>query len=112
MQNTQATMCERFGADFHPSEPDLKLGVALGTLGQRPINGLRHPAKGDTSGWYVWAGGEPSAAADFFQPVHISHLDGILPTIVPYLGRPAGWRFQVAPGHEDVWFDADLLNVS
>ena len=110
MDPSQAAVCERFGADCHPSQPDLKLGVALATLGQRPINGLRHSPEGDSTGWYVWGGDEPSSADDFFLPVHIHHLNEILPSIIPYLGLPAGWRFQVAPGHEDVWFDATLLN--
>jgi hypothetical protein len=55
-------------------------------------------------------GQELSSAADFFQPVHVAHLNEILPAIIPYLGLPAGWRFQVAPGHEDVWFDRALLD--
>jgi hypothetical protein len=112
MDDTQAGICERFGVEFNPSELHLKLGVALATLGQQPINGLRHPPKEDTTGWYVWAGADLSPADDFFQPVHADHLDKILPTIIPYLGLPAGWRFQVAPDHEDVWFDEALLKES
>jgi hypothetical protein len=84
----------------------------MATLGQQPINGLRHPPRGDTSGWYVWAGETLSSAADFFQPVHAAHLGELLPAIIHYLGLPPGWRFQVAPGHEDVWFDATLLSES
>lgn len=110
MDDRQAAMCERFGVEFRPSSPRLKLGVALATLGQQPMNGLRHPPEGDTTGWYVWAGEELSSAGDFFQPVHADHLNKILPAIIPYLGLPAGWRFQLGPGHEDVWFDAALLN--
>ena len=105
-------MCVRFGVKCEPSLPHLKIGLAVGTLRQQPINGLRHPPKGDTAGWYIWGGQEPSLEADFFQPVHVSHLDEVLPEILPYLGLPAGWRFQVAPGHEDVWFDEALLNES
>lgn len=110
MRATQAATCERFGAEFCPSEPHSKLGLAMASLDQRPINGLRHPPTADTTGWYVWAGGEPSSADDFFQPVHVEHLAELLPAIIPYLGLPAGWRFQLAPGHEDAWFDAALLN--
>ncbi|MGC0237608.1 immunity protein Imm33 domain-containing protein [Arthrobacter sp. SD76] len=33
---------------------------------------------------------------DLAQPV---------PQKVPYVALPAGWRFVLAPGHEDVWFD-------
>jgi hypothetical protein len=28
-----------------------------------------------------------------------------------YLGLAPGWRFLVAPGYKDVWFDAKLLNI-
>ncbi|WP_456236778.1 immunity protein Imm33 domain-containing protein [Croceibacterium salegens] len=111
MDNGQAGVCDRFGAEFHPAHPNLKLGLALATLGREPINGLRHPPTGDTTGWYVWAGEKLSTAADFFQSVHADHLNEILPRIVPYLGLAPGWRFQIAPDHEDVWFDASLINA-
>jgi hypothetical protein len=32
------------------------------------------------------------------------------PTAIPFLLLPPGWRFQVAPKYEDVWFDADVRN--
>ena len=25
-------------------------------------------------------------------------------------GLPPGWRFLIAPGHEDVWYDGSLLD--
>src|SRR5947209_8272498 len=112
MSDAQAAVCERFGVEFEPSHSHLKLGLAFDTLGQKPINGLRHAPKGDTTGWYVWAGDELCTGDEFFQPIHVDHLVKILPAIIPYLGLPAGWRFQVAPGHEDVWFDPALLDES
>ena len=111
MNASQITLCGRFDVQFEPSEAYLKVGIALATLAQQPLNALRHPPEADTTGWYIW-GGEMSSDHDFFQPVHVSHLDELLPEIVPYLGLPAGWRVQVAPGHEDVWFDASLLDLS
>lgn len=111
MVASQTAVCERVGAEFEPSDPHLKIGIALATLERQPLNGLRHAPEADTTGWYVW-GGELSSDEDFFQPVHVSHLDELLPEIVPYLGVPAGWRFQLAPGHEDLWFDASLLGGS
>jgi hypothetical protein len=75
-----------------------------------PINGLRHPPVGAASGWYLWTGGEVDRADDgFFRPVHMAHLDRMHPDVVRYLALPAGWRFQVAPQHEDLWFDPSLL---
>lgn len=90
----------------------MKVGLAQHTLSERPLNGLRHPPEGDTTGWYIWAGGELGSADDFFDPVHVAHLVEVLPQLIPYLGLPAGWRFQISPGHEDVWFDPSLLDVT
>lgn len=50
-----------------------------------------------------------STAADFYKPVHTAHLETWCADAVPYLGLPPGWRFLLAPGHEDVWFDETLL---
>lgn len=77
--------------------------------GLQPLNALRHPPEEGTSGWYIWAGEELSQASDFFAPLHISHLKEWCPQLLPYLGLPAGWRVLLAPGHEDVWFDENLL---
>ena len=30
-------------------------------------------------------------------------------SVVPYLSLPPGYRFQIADGYEDVWFDLTLL---
>lgn len=111
METSQVAVCDRFGVECRPSEPRMKLGLALNTLSAQPLNGLRHPPTSDTTGWYVWGGEELSSAEDFFQPIHVSHLEELLPAIIPYLGLPPGWRFQIATGHEDVWFDASLLDV-
>jgi hypothetical protein len=45
---------------------NMKIGISgnVGT-GLWPINGLRHPPKVDTTGWFVWAGQELSTAPDF-----------------------------------------------
>jgi hypothetical protein len=112
MDQSQAAICRRVGVECQPSEQNLKLGLALATLGQQPINGLRHPAEDDATGWYIWAGGELSAADDFFQPVHVNHLAELLPQVIPYLGLPPGWRFLLAPGVEDLWFDEALLDLN
>jgi hypothetical protein len=78
----------------------------------QPINGLRHRPEPGTSGWFIWAGGEIDQSDDsFFAPVHVAHLERRFPDLVRYLALPPGWRFQVAPGHEDVWYDAGLLHT-
>ena len=87
------------------------LGVALQTQGQRPLNALRHPAENDTCGWYVWWGDTLTEDPAFFQPLHVEHVPEYCPEIVPFLGLAPGWRVQLAPGHEDVWYDEKLLDV-
>lgn len=74
-----------------------------------PLNGLRHPPEEGTSGWFVWAGRELPDDPDFFVPLHVEHLDDWCPQVLPYLALPPGWRFLLAPGHEDVWHDPTLL---
>ena len=108
----QRELCERFDAPFQEASAGLKVGIAENvTSGLRPINGLRHEPEGDTSGWYIWAGEELSSDPDFFKPLHISHLDEWCPGLEKFLGLASGWRFFTdLEGHEDVWFDASLLN--
>jgi len=85
--------------------------VALHTRGRQPLNALRHPPTPGTSGWYLWWGDTlDETDVNFFQPLHVEHLPEACAAVVPYLSLPAGWRVQVAPGHEDVWFDEELLN--
>jgi hypothetical protein len=59
--------------------------------------------------YLVWA--RAHTDADFFVPLHAFHLNNRCWEIVKVFGLRAGWRFLVAPGYEDVWFDAILLNV-
>jgi hypothetical protein len=109
----QRRVCERFGVVFVPSPPHLKVGIAEDARSRlRPLNGLRHVPEGDTTGWYIWAGESLSRDADYFQPLHVAHLDERCPAVIPYLGLPPGWRFLLAENYEDVWFDPDLLGGS
>lgn len=108
----QRRLCERFGAEFLNAPADLKVGISRTVLeGQLPLNGLRHPPQGDTTGWYIWGGEAYSDAADFFVPLHVAHLDKWSPLLMKYLGLAPGWRFLVAGDHEDVWYDEALLRV-
>lgn len=111
LKEEQKTVCQRFGVQHAPPAPGSKLGIALHTLAQLPLNALRHPVSGDTCGWYVWAGEDLSHDAGFFQPLHVEHAIDHCPQLLPYLALPPGWRVQLAPGHEDVWYDAVLLDV-
>ncbi|MEM7248607.1 MAG: hypothetical protein AAF533_24970 [Acidobacteriota bacterium] len=86
-----------------------KVGVSrdVGT-GVMPIHGMRLRPENGTAGWYLWAGEDMSDEPDFFEPLHVSHLQERCPEVLPFLELPPGWRFLLAPGHEDVWHDPDV----
>ena len=109
----QLATCARFGVELFATLPTSKVGIAQDALhGGLPLNALRHSPKGNSSGWYIWAGDEPSQESDYFTPLHAGHLGVLCPSIVPYLGLPPGWRVLIAHGHEDVWFEKALLDLA
>lgn len=104
------TICQRVGAESAQPEAGTKLGIALSTLGQVPINGLRHPPENGTNGWYIWCGDDLRQNVDFFSPLHVEHINEYLPIVSGYLDLPPGYRFLIDEnGYEDVWFDKELL---
>lgn len=103
----QLKICQRFSSNFVPLEEMQKVGIALESLQILPLNALRLAPKGGACGWYIW-GGEMSTSSDFFAPLHVAHLSEKCPAIVPYLALSPGWRVQLEPGHEDLWFDNEL----
>jgi hypothetical protein len=106
----QKQICKRYGAEFVPSPNNLKVGIASNVReGIMPINGLRHPPEGDTTGWYIYAGEDLPDNPNFFNPLHVEHIDEWCPKIKKYLGLPPGWRFLFAGDYEDVWADETLL---
>ena len=108
----QRKLCEKYGATPFEAPPHLTAGVAANVKGDLiPVNGLRHPPAGDTSGWFLWAGEELSKDPEFFRPTHIEHLRDIRPEVLRYLALPPGWRFLIAGDYEDVWYDESLLDV-
>ncbi len=107
--DAQRRICQRYGAQFAPCDATSKLGIARNVRdGLQPLNGMRVAPENDTCGWYIWAGETHSDDPDFFEPLHVEHVADWCPEVVPYLGLPPGWRFLIAPGHTDVWFDPDL----
>lgn len=106
----QRLVCAR--AYVEPDAPPAEATLGLGPMDGLPLNGLRHPPDEGTCGWFIWAGGEIDPEDDtFFRPAHVAHIDRLHPSVAPYLALPPGWRFQIAPDYEDVWFDAALLTV-
>jgi hypothetical protein len=108
----QRAICARYGVRAVPAPFDLKVGIATNVLtGLQPISGLRHDPKGDTTGWYIWAGAGMSSDPRFFEPLHVEHLTDWCAVVIPSLQLPPGYRFQIAPDHEDVWFDPSLVEA-
>lgn len=106
-------ICRQYGSQFDPPSHGLKVGVARNVRsGLLPINGLRHTPAAGTTGWYIWAGDTLSDAPDFFEPLHVEHIETWCPRVLPYLALEPGWRFLVADGYEDVWRDDTLLRVN
>lgn len=103
----QLETCTPLGVEAYPDPEFLKAGVGRETRG--PVHGLRHTPEGDTTGWYIWRG-EYSDADHFFEPLHVRHLAERMPEVMLYLALPPGWRFLLAPGHKDAWYD-EKLNI-
>jgi hypothetical protein len=105
----QEELCKKYGSPVVASNVDAKIGIAIESLGQMPITGVRVRPENGTDGWYIYAG-EYSDHPDFFKPVHVSHIAEILPLVLPYLSLSPGHKFIIDDeGYEDVWYDAELL---
>lgn len=81
-----------------------------GPLRPGVIYGIRHQPTETTNGWYVWQG-KKGEADDFFEPHHAAHIISEYPDLVKYLMLPPGYGFllDTRNGHEDIWFDENLL---
>lgn len=105
-------ICMKYGAPLVESPENFKVGISRNVKdGLWPINGLRHPVEGNTTGWYIWAGEDFSTDPDFFIPLHVKHLEEWCPMVLKYLSLAPGWRFLVAEKYEDVWEDKSLLEL-
>lgn len=111
-ESEQRQICQQYEVFHYPATPGSKVGISTNVKdGIPPLNGLRHPPAGSTSGWYIWAGEEYSKDPDFFVPLHVAHLVDWCPAAIPYLGLPPGWRILIAGDYADVWYDKSLLDV-
>ncbi len=109
LDKMRAMLAAKYGFTAYPVRDNEKVGVARNLRsGELPINGVRCLPEHGTTGWYIWRGESTSDDPEFFVPLHVSHLEEWCPTVLPYLELPPGWRFLIAPGHEDVWFDPNV----
>ena len=111
IEEVQKSVCRRYAAEYVPAPGNSKTGFAQSTKGLIPINGLRHPVEGETSGWYIWCGEAFSEASDFFAPLHTYHLYEEFPQIGRLFGLPPGYRFLLAGDYLDVWYDESLIKT-
>jgi len=111
-QLIEQTVCEWQNVEPNIPLPESKLGIALGTLGKEPINGLRQNPENGTNGWYIWCGTEMPLEDDAFSPLHVEHIDTCLAGINEYLSLPPGYRFLIdGNNYEDAWYDEALLHA-
>src|SRR5258708_7668700 len=96
IEASQRAFCSERSAPFVAAPAESKSGFALVTKGLRPINGLRHPVTGNTTGWYIWCGERFSEAPDFFAPLHTKHVYEDYPQLTKLMGLPPGYRFLLA----------------
>ncbi|MFK8113710.1 MAG: hypothetical protein AB8B91_16020 [Rubripirellula sp.] len=104
----QKRVCRMYRVDHCPPTPQSKLGIALATLEDEPILGVRLAAENGTNGWHIH-GGQPSDADDFYDPLCIDDLFARCPLALPFLGLPPGWRFRTdSEGTFEAWFDGTI----
>jgi hypothetical protein len=108
----QQEICQKYSTDFMSIDLDSMVGISDNTNGvYSPINGMRHPQNGNSSGWYIWSGEYLSQEKDFFKPLHAKHLAERCPQVLKYLALPPGYRFLIdTEGYVDVWYDPMLLD--
>lgn len=106
----QKEICDKYNSPFFSCGKDEISGIALLSLNEVPIYGVRRVRAGGACGWFLW-GGDRSDADDFFSPVHLGHLEEIIPLVLPYLGLAPGFKFIIDKnGYEDVWYDPEELD--
>lgn len=112
MKHRNHTVCGRIGVRPSKPAPDSKIGLAIESLGNGILHGLRHPEQLGSNGWFIWCG-EFSDHEKFFSPICLEHIENYVDTkILDYLNLPPGYRFLIDGNtHEDIWFDKNLLNI-
>ena len=100
----QKLLCEEFDSAYIKVSGDDVVAVAVETLNQEPIVGIRKkPETEENVAWFIY-GGELGDGEDFFQTMPVRELQDILPEALPYLALAEGFRFMIdREDYEDVW---------
>ena len=104
----QKLLCEEFGSAYIEVKGDDVVAVAVHTLTQDPIVGIRKIAETEENvSWYIY-GGELPEGEDFFETMTIKKLQDIIPEVLPYLALDIGYRFMIdGDDYEDVWKEGE-----
>ncbi|MHA3892065.1 immunity protein Imm33 domain-containing protein [Acinetobacter sp. GXMZU3951] len=106
----QKLVCEEYGSKYLAVNDEDMIAVAVDSLKQDPIVGIRNqPEAGDEVSWFIYAG-EHDDREDFFQTVAVKDLHKLLPEVLPYLALDHGYRFMIdREEYEDVWKEGDEI---
>lgn len=106
----QKLVCEEYGSKYLTVNDEDMIAVAVDSLKQDPIVGIRNkPEAGDEVSWFIYAG-EHDDREDFFQTVAVKDLHKLLPEVLPYLALDHGYRFMIdREEYEDVWKEGDEI---
>lgn len=100
----QKLLCEEFDSAYVVVNADDLVAVAIESLKQDPIVGIRKlPEAGETVAWYIY-GGELDLEQDSFETISVAELEKLNPDLIPYLALETGFRFMIDQDeYEDVW---------
>lgn len=102
----QKLLCEEFGSAYIEVTGDDVVAVAVKSLAQDPLVGIRKKTADQVS-WYIYAG-ELKEGIDDFETMTVRELQDILPEVLPYLALDVGYRFMIdEDDYEDVWKEGD-----
>jgi hypothetical protein len=103
----QKSTCRDY--DLPDVEPEKMVAIAMDTLGRYPICGERVVKDNDWEkiSWYFYCG-DYSEIKDPYRPVHVEHLNDILPDVLKFLRMPYGSGFVLdSDGNEEIWIAKD-----
>ena len=100
----QKLLCEEVGSAYVEVSGDDVVAVAVNTLEQEPIVGIRKkPESVENVSWFIY-GGEQVSNEEAFETMTVRELQDIMPDVLPYLALEQGFRFMIdGDDYEDVW---------
>lgn len=102
----QKLVCEQYGSAYRAMKLTDQVAIAIHTLDQEPIIGLRKkPDPSDNVAWFIY-GGELQEDENFFEIVDIEKLHDIFSEALAFLALDEGYRFMIDKDeYEDVWHE-------